>query len=102
MGSISGNASPQGYCFRLETIVKEPSAARAAELVRAFKVAALGTLHHGAPSVSMVPYAIIEDPLAFVVLVSALSVHTKAMLGDPNVALMIMERETGTKTPHAL
>ena len=82
--------------------MKEPSAGLAAELVRRCKVAALGTLHHGAPSVSMVPYAIIEDPLAFVVLVSALSAHTKEMLGDPNVALMIMEPETDTKPPHTL
>ncbi len=82
--------------------MKEPSAARAAELLRRCKVAALGTVHHGAPSVSMVPYAIIEDPLAFVVLVSTLSAHTKEMLEDPNVALMIMEPETGTKPPHTL
>jgi heme iron utilization protein len=91
-----------GKGFRLEAIVNEPSASRAAELVRCCKVAALGTLHHGAPSVSMVPYAIIEDPLAFVLLVSALSAHTKEMLGDPNVALMIMEPETDTKLPHTL
>jgi putative heme iron utilization protein len=86
----------------LEAIVKEPSAARAAELLRRCKVAALGTLQHGAPSVSMVPYAIIADPLALVVLVSALSAHTKAMLGDPNVGLMIMEPETDMKPPHTL
>jgi putative heme iron utilization protein len=82
--------------------VNEPSASRAAELVRRCKVAALGTLHHGAPSVSMVPYAIVEDPFAFVVLVSALSAHTQEMLGDPNVALMIMEPESDTKPPHTL
>jgi putative heme iron utilization protein len=86
----------------MEAIVKEPSADRAAELVRRCKVAALGTLHHGAPSVSMVPYAIIEDPFAFVVLVSALSAHTKAMRGGPDVALMIMEPECDTKPPHTL
>ena len=82
--------------------MKEPSAARAAGLVRGCKVAALGTLQHAVASVSMVPYAIIEDPFAFVVLVSALSAHTKAMLGDPNVALMIMEPESDTKPPHTL
>ena len=82
--------------------MKEASASRAAELVRGCKVAALGTLHYGGPSVSMVPYAIIEDPFAFVVLVSALSAHTKQMLGDPKVALMIMEPETDTKRPHTL
>ena len=50
----------------------------------------------------MVRYAIIEAPFAFVVLVSALSAHTNEMLGDPNVALMIMEPETDTKPPHTL
>ena len=82
--------------------MKEPSAGLAAALLRRCKVAALGTLHHGGPSVSMVPYAIIEDPFALVVLVSALSAHTNEMLGDPNVALMIMEPETDTKPPHTL
>ena len=93
---------PEDKGFRSEAIVKEQAAGRAAELVRRCKVAALGTLHHGAPSVSMVPYAIIEDPFAFVVLVSALSAHTKEMLRDPNVALMIMEPETDMKPPHTL
>ena len=91
---------PQGFC--LEAIVKEQSADRAAELVRRCKVAALGTLHNGAPGVSMVPYAIAQDPFAFIVLVSALSAHTQEMLRAPNVALMIMEPETGTKAPHTL
>jgi hypothetical protein len=86
----------------LKAIVNELYTALAAELVRRCKVAALGTLHDGAPSVSMVPYAIIEDPFAFVMLVSALSAHTKEMLGDPKVALMIMEPETDTKPPHTL
>lgn len=82
--------------------MKQPLAGRAAELLRGCKVAALGTLRDGAPCVSMVPYAIVEDPFAFAVLVSALSAHTKEMLGDPNVALMIMEPEANTKPPHTL
>ena len=85
-----------------EALEKEPLAGRAAELVRRCKVAALGTLHDGAPSVSMVPYAIIADPLTFVVLVSGLSAHTREMFRNPNVALMIMEPETDTKPPHTL
>ena len=40
--------------------------------------------------------------MAFVVLVSTLSAHTKEMLEDPNVALMIMEPESDTKPPHTL
>ena len=82
--------------------MKEQSAGRAAELVRRCKVAALGTLGQGGASVSMVPYAIMNDPLAFVVLVSALAAHTTEMLRDPNVALMIMEPETDAKRAHAL
>lgn len=50
----------------------------------------------------MVPYAIIGEPLAFIVLVSTLAAHTREMLADTNVALMIMEPEGGTRTPHAL
>ncbi len=50
----------------------------------------------------MVPYAIIGDPFSFVVLVSALAAHTKEMLNDPNVALMIIEPESETKPPHML
>ena len=82
--------------------MKEQTAIVAADLVLGCKVSALGTLHEGVPSVSMVPYAIIEDPFAFVVLVSALSAHTADMLKNPSVALMIVEPETGTNPPHAL
>jgi hypothetical protein len=82
--------------------MKEQAAVIAADLVRLCKVAALGTLHEGAPSVSMVPYAIIKDPFAFIVLVSALSAHTGDMLENPSVALMIAEPESDTKPPHAL
>jgi putative heme iron utilization protein len=86
----------------LEAGVKEHSAARATGLVRRCRVAALGTLRDGAPSVSMVPYAIVEDPLVFIVLVSTLSAHTKEMLVDGNVGLMIMEPETSAQPPHTL
>src|SRR6266704_2502162 len=82
--------------------MKEQTAIVAADLVRRCKVSALGTLHEGAPSVSMVPYAIIKDPFAFVVLVSVLSAHTGDMLESPSVALMIVEPESETKPPHAL
>ena len=50
----------------------------------------------------MVPYAVIGEPLAFIVLVSTLSAHTQEMLADPNVSLLVMEPESGAKTPHAL
>jgi hypothetical protein len=50
----------------------------------------------------MVPYAIIEHPIAFIVLVSTLSAHTREMLVDGNVGLMIMEPESDTRSAHTL
>lgn len=82
--------------------MKEHSAARAAELARRCRVAALGTLRDGAPGVSMVPYAIVGQPFAFIVLVSTLSAHTREMLADGNVGLMIMEPEIDTRPAHTL
>lgn len=82
--------------------VKEESAVRAAELVRRCRAAALGTLRAGAPAVSMVPYALIGNPFAFVVLISTLSAHTREMLADGRVGLMIMEPESGPQAPHTL
>ena len=86
----------------LESVVNEQVATRAAELIRCCKVAALGTLHDGQPSVSMIPYAIIGEPFAFIVLASTLAAHTAEMLHDPSVSLMIMEPEADTKLSHAL
>lgn len=82
--------------------MKDETAVRAAELARRCKVAALGTLREGAPSVSMVPYAICGDPFAFIVLVSALAAHTREMLANGNVGLMSVEPESDAQPPHAL
>ena len=82
--------------------MKEDAADRGAALVRRCRVAALGTLRGGAPAVSMVPYAFIGEPFAFVVLVSGLSAHTREMLAAPEVGWMVMEPESGAQTPHAL
>jgi len=82
--------------------MKAEVAARAAELLGRCKAAALGTLHDGAPAVSMVPYAIVHEPFALVVLVSTLAAHTRDLLADPRVGLMIMEPEGATAGTHAL
>jgi len=66
-------------------MAKDEAAARAAALLHRCTVAALGTLHQGAPSVTMTPYALAADRLAFLVLVSGLSAHTRDMLADPRV-----------------
>jgi putative heme iron utilization protein len=81
--------------------MKEESARSAAALIRRCRVAALATLRDGAPSVSMVPYALTLDPFAIVVLVSELAAHTGEMRADPRVALLIREPESDAP-PHQL
>jgi len=81
--------------------MKEEAARRASELLRRCRVGSLGTMHDGAPAVSMVPYAVVVEPWALVVLVSTLAAHTKDLLAHPRVGVMIMEPE-GTTPSHAL
>ena len=68
-------------------------AARLVSLVQGRTAAALGTLHAGAPFVSMAPYAVLPDGTAFVIHVSRLAAHTKDMLADPRVSLLVMQAE---------
>ncbi|HZM46932.1 MAG TPA: pyridoxamine 5'-phosphate oxidase family protein [Burkholderiales bacterium] len=64
-----------------------------ASLVHSRTVGALGTLHAGAPYVSMVPFAVLPGGDAFVIHVSRLAAHTKDMLDDPRVSLLVMQAE---------
>jgi hypothetical protein len=82
--------------------VKDAAAARAAALVARTMTASLGTLHDGAPSVTMTPYAVLPEPFALIVQVSGLASHTRDMLADPRVALLVVEGEGGGAPPHAL
>ena len=68
-----------------------------ARLLRSRATAALGTLHAGAPYVSMVPYAIAAE--GFLVHVSTLAAHTKDMLADARVSLLVAEAEGEAKSP---
>jgi putative heme iron utilization protein len=77
-------------------------AAQLAALVRGRATAALGTLHEGAPFVSMVPFALLPDGSAFVVHVSRLAAHTKDMAGEPRVSLLVTQPESGGTAPQAL
>ena len=63
--------------------------------------AALGTLHQGLPFVSMVPYAAARDG-RFILHVSGLAAHTRDMLDNPDVSLLITESEATGKMPQAL
>jgi len=75
---------------------------RLLQLLRLRSIAALGTLRAGAPFVSMVPYAIAGDGSGFVVHVSKLAAHTKDMLVEARVSLLVAEAEGGGKSPLAL
>ena len=73
-----------------------------AQLLRQRSTAALGTLREGAPFVSMVPYAIAPDGSGFVVHVSRLAAHTRDMLADARVSLLVAEAEGAGKSPLGL
>ena len=70
-----------------------------ARLVRFHSIASLGTLRDGAPFVSMVAYGVGADPGAFWLHLSHLALHTKGILADPRVALMISESESDDRDP---
>jgi len=72
------------------------------QLLRERSVAALGTLHAGAPAVSMVPYAIASDGSGLILHVSSLSSHTEDMRSDPRVSLLVMAAESGETSALAL
>jgi heme iron utilization protein len=72
------------------------------EVIRQARVASLGTLHRGRPSVSMVPYALLADGGGLVIHVSRLAAHTSDMFADARVSVLVMARETEGLMPQAL
>ena len=75
------------------------------DLLRAQRVAALGTLDAQDPTqpfVSMVPYALLPDGVGFVIHVSGLAPHTANLQAAPRAALMVMASEPETGPVHAL
>ena len=73
-----------------------------ARLLRERTTAALGTLRAGAPFVSMVPYAIADDGSGCLIPVSGRAAHTKDMLADARVSLLVAAAEGGGTSPLAL
>ena len=65
-------------------------------------VAALGTLHEGEPAVSMVPFAALPDGTGFAIHVSGLASHTRDMLGNAAVALLMTAAVDSVESPLAL
>jgi putative heme iron utilization protein len=67
------------------------------------RVAALGTLNFdGKPFVSMVPFAIEPMSATLVIHVSLLAPHTRNLLSDPAVSVMVMQAEAADEPVHAL
>jgi len=71
------------------------------EALLAIPVAALGTLHAGAPFVSMVPVAPAPGGAGLVIHVSRLAQHTRDLLANPEVSLLLLS-PLGDQDPLAL
>ncbi|MEO8056490.1 MAG: pyridoxamine 5'-phosphate oxidase family protein [Acidobacteriota bacterium] len=71
-------------------------------LVSNSRVASLGTLHDGAPFVSMVLTAPDPSHSVWFIHVSRLSGHTQDLLRDGRVSLMLALPDTGEKDPQQL
>ena len=72
-------------------------------LLASQRVAALGTLNtEGKPFVSMVPFAVDPHSGVLVIHVSLLAPHTRHLLADPAVSLMVMQAEAPGGPVHAL
>lgn len=82
--------------------MKDEKSANLREILASRSTAALGTLHSGAPYVSMVPFALLADIPAFVIHVSRLSAHTNDMLAEPRVSLLISDSERAGVSPLAI
>jgi len=77
------------------------TAASLRRLLAARSVAALATLHHGEPAVSMTPFVLPPGAAHLVIHVSALATHTRDMLAHPRVGVLVTADE-GACAPQAL
>ncbi len=82
--------------------MKPEFAERLREILATQTVAALGTLHNGHPSVSMAPFAVDRVSATLLIHVSTLATHTKDMLADPNVSLLVIAPPPPGVLPQAL
>lgn len=81
--------------------MKDEQARAIRALLERQRIASLGTLHAGEPFVSMVPFVVLAEGPDFVIHVSALAAHTKDMLADPRVSLLINAPEDPQVPPQA-
>lgn len=78
----------------------DPFLVRVGALLLDRRTAALGTLHDGAPFVSLVPFALV--PGAALVHISGLAAHTRDLETDPRASLLVSEAEEGAADLRAL
>jgi putative heme iron utilization protein len=73
------------------------------ELLASQRTAALGTLdEHGAPFVSMVPFAVDRVDHSLVIHVSGLAAHSRNLQRSPRVSLLVCQAEVAGEPVHAL
>lgn len=80
----------------------EPATKTRLEALLAAPIAALGTLHEGAPFVSMVPVVPAPDGSGFLIHVSSLASHTRDLRTDGRMSLMLAAALTEDQDPLAL
>jgi len=73
-----------------------------ASIIRNARLASLGTLRDGEPSVSMVPFVCAGDFSEFYIHVSRLAQHTMDMQKSRYVSLLIVETDDGRSDPQTL
>ena len=74
----------------MANLMNETQTQAISALLQSQEVAALGTLHDGEPFVSMVPFALHPHGRGFVIHVSRLAAHTKDMLVNAAVSLLVI------------
>jgi putative heme iron utilization protein len=74
----------------------------AARLVMTHRWAALATLGDDGPSASMVAYASARDLSRLVLFLSSLSEHTRNLINEPRVNLVVSETDLGDRDPQTL
>jgi putative heme iron utilization protein len=80
----------------------DPATEATFQALLALPVAALGTLHDGAPFVSMVPVVPEPDGAGFLIHVSRLAQHTRDLMADDRVSLLFMQPLDADQDPLAL
>lgn len=78
------------------------SESHAVQLIFGHRWAALATVGNDGPSASMVAYAPAPDVASILLFLSGLSEHTRNLINEPRVALVVSDLDPGTGDPQTL